>query len=163
MSDHEGVVVVLPDGLARGALVTLVVRLVAAAVVMVVLLGLAGATADHSNAVLRNISPVLYGFAVGAVLATYFFLWRLLQVAWNVRFRRPVLCDVRLVSQTTKGLSRGTVVFLTALNRQARFGRTSFTWTPSAFLARGAAYVYAGRYPVIIAAGSPPLASTLRI
>jgi hypothetical protein len=164
MNEPEGVRAGLPQGLASGILGSLIVKLIFAAVLLVALLGLGGAAADHSSSILRNnISPALYGLSACATLPSYFFLWRLLQVAWNVRYRRPVLCKVRLVSQTTKGLNRGTVVFLTELNEHARFGRTSFTWTPLAFLARDTAYVYPGRYPVIMSPGVPPLASTLRM
>ncbi len=152
----------MPRGLVKRALVRLAMQLLLALLAAVVLFVLAS-SASRWSGLMKQLSPFLYGLFVFPAMASYFYLWRLIQVGWNVRFRRPVPCEVRLVSQKSTGLDRGTVVFLTALGKEARFGRTTFTWTPSSFLARGNSYVYPGRYAVILAPGVPPLASTLRM
>jgi hypothetical protein len=152
----------LPEGVAARALIGLVVQSLVALLSGAALFFLASWTGAMSG-VLRQLSFALYGVFVFPAMATYFYLWRLLQVGWNVRFRDPVFCQVQLQSNKTTGLDRGTVVFLVEIGKSARFGRTAFAWSPMSFLGRGQAYVYQGRYPVMISVGRPPLASTLRI
>jgi hypothetical protein len=152
----------LPDGVATRALIRLVLQSLVALLLGAVLFFLASWTGGMSG-ILKQLSFALFGVFVFPAMATYFYLWRILQVGWNIRFRDPVFCQVQLRSNKTTGLDRGTVVFLVEIGKSARFGRTAFAWSPMSFLGRGQAYVYDGRYPVMISVGRSTLASTLRI
>jgi hypothetical protein len=111
----------------------------------------------------ENLGEVAHGLTFILSVHAYFRLWLLGQVLWNLRYRKPIPCTLLLVSQKDSGFDRSTSVFLAELGLKAVFGRTSMAWTPTPFLTRSSVYVFPGRYAVIVADGSPPVASTLRV
>lgn len=152
----------LPAGLSK----RVILRLGGTAALSVLLAILSFAIASslsRRSGFLGNTGSVAYGVWFLLAVNAYFSVWRFTQVLWNLRYRRAVQCSVQLVSQKSSGVDRRTTVFLPELNRKATFGRTSLAWTPMRFLVGQTTYVFPGRYAVIVADGSPPLASTLRM
>jgi hypothetical protein len=122
----------------------------------------ASALSNRTGSV-STIGSVFYGVWLLLAVNAYFRVWRFMQVGWNFRYRKPVLSEIQLVSQKDGGIDRRTTIYLVQLNRKAVFGRTNFAWSPRPFLVAQTAYVFPGRYAVMVADGSPPLAATIRM
>jgi hypothetical protein len=152
----------LPAGLSKRVMSRLG-GVAALSVLLAILSFVIARSLSRRSGLVGNVGSVAYGVWFLLGVNAYFHAWRFMQVVWNLRFRKPVQCSVQLVSQKDSGLDRRTTVFLPELNQKASFGRTSFAWTPTPFLVRQTVYVFPGRYAALIADGSPPVASTLRM
>jgi hypothetical protein len=135
---------------------------VAAAVAVTLVLGLLGAFLNARSGIGQALAMAVYALFVCGIGATYCFAWRLGQLLWNVRCRVPQRCHLRLEHHSNKGMDPGTWVRLVELGTTARFGRTTFSWTPLQILAQGEGFVFAGRYGLLLTASRRPLVSTLR-